>query len=171
MLLYLAVDCFPFIIFLARNFFPHPNKTRDVVQPRRLTGLRDFIETALGLFETAGILRAFPLSRTSDEWPREHRPNSRNEITSLHSSPQLWVKYDTTLVAECLKRRRRLIDNPLALVLSHDDGPLAFVQWVRGIKCRLRTPRKIRRTTTSAMSCRSGLAGLDLPPKETINPQ
>ena len=89
MLPYFAVDCFPFIIFLARHFFPHPNKTRDVVQPRRLTGLRDFIETALGLFETAGILRAFPLSRTSDEWPRDHRPNSRNEITSLHSSPQL----------------------------------------------------------------------------------
>src|SRR5215470_2646899 len=99
MLSYFVVDRFPFITFLARPFFPHPNKTRDVVRPRRLTGVRDFIETKLGLFETARIL-----SRASDVWPCDHRSNSRNEIASLHSSPQLQVRYATTLVAECLKR-------------------------------------------------------------------
>ena len=60
--------------------------TSDVVRPGRLTGLRDFIEMALGLFEAADTLRALLLSRTSSEWPCDRHSNNRNEIASLHSS-------------------------------------------------------------------------------------
>src|SRR6476659_9259717 len=89
MLSYFVVDRFPFIALLTHHFFPHPHKTRDVVRSRRLTGLGDFIETALGLFETASILRTFLLSRASNEWPCDHRPHRRKEIASPHSRSQV----------------------------------------------------------------------------------
>jgi len=101
---YFVIDGFPFASLLARSLFPHPNKTGDVGRSGRLTGLRDFIEMTLGLFETANIVRMLLLSRTSSERPCGR---SSNEIASVHSSPQLQVRYDTTLVAECRKPRRR----------------------------------------------------------------
>ena len=115
MLSYFVVDRFPFIALLTHHFFPHPHKTRDVVRSRRLTGLGDFIETALGLFETASILRTFLLSRASNEWPCDHRPHRRKETRRLIPDPKFRGRNDTTLVAECLKRRRWLVDNPSCL--------------------------------------------------------
>ena len=113
-----------------------------------------------GLFETADILRTIRLSRASFKWPCDRRSSNRNEIASFHSSPQFSVRYDTTPVTQCLKPTSA---SCLALLLSHDDGPLqlCIVSGTRGTKCRLRIPRRIRRITTNAMSSRSGLADLD----------
>jgi len=86
MLSYFVLDGFPFVSLLACSFFPHPNNTGDEVGPGRLTGLRDFVEMAFGLFETADILRTIRLSRASFEWPCDRRSSNRNEIASFHSS-------------------------------------------------------------------------------------
>src|SRR5215467_11198435 len=107
MLSYFVIDGFPFVSLLERSFFPHPNKTGDVVRSGRLTGLRDLVEMAFSLFETADILRTLLLSRASSEWRCDARSSNRNQIASLHSSTQLQVRYNTTPVAECLKPRRR----------------------------------------------------------------